>query len=56
MKKKKTKKKTRKTGNLLNNIQQNPDASNTDGWFTLDDSTSFLSPCQILTIVQENKI
>ena len=37
-------------------IQQNPDASNIDSSFTLNDSNSFLSPYEILTITQENKI
>ena len=40
----------------LNFVQQNPDASSTDGSFTLDDSNSFLSPYEILMIAQENKI
>ena len=40
----------------LNFVQQNPDASNTNGSFTLNDSNSFLSPYEILMITQENKI
>ena len=36
-------------------IQYNFNSSNTDGSFTVDDSSSFFSPCKILPIAQENK-
>ena len=36
-------------------IQYNPNGSNTDGSFTVDDSNSFFSPYKILPIAQENK-
>ena len=36
-------------------IQSNIDSSNTDGTFTMANSNSFLSPYEILPIVQENK-
>ena len=36
-------------------LQLNFNSSNTDGSFTMVNSNSFLSPCEILPIVQENK-
>ena len=36
-------------------LQYNPNGSNTDGSFTMDDSNSFFSPYRILIIAQENK-
>ena len=36
-------------------IQSKLNKSNPDGSFTLDDSSSFLSPHEILPIAQENK-
>ena len=36
-------------------IQSNLDGSNTNGSFTMADSNSFLSPCEILPIAQENE-
>ena len=36
-------------------VQSNLDSSNTDGSFTMANSNSFLSPYEILLIVQENK-
>ena len=48
MKKKKEKK-------SITNIQSNFNSSNTDGSFTMVDSNSFLIPCEILPIAQENK-
>ena len=32
-----------------------PNSSNTDGSFTMTKSDSFLSPCEVLPIAQENK-
>ena len=40
---------------LLSTIQPNLDSSNTDGSFTMANSNSFLSPYEILPLVQENK-
>ena len=37
------------------NLQSNLDGSNTDGSFTIANSSSFLSPYEILPIAQENK-
>ena len=36
-------------------IQSNLDSSNTDGSFTMANSNSFLSPCEILKIALKNK-
>ena len=36
-------------------LQYNLNGSNTDGSFTVDDSSSFFSPYKILPIAQENK-
>ena len=41
--------------NLYCYIQSNLNSSNTDGSFTMANSNSFLSPYEILLIVQENK-
>ena len=48
-KKKQTKKNKKKQ------IQYNPNSSNMDGWFTVEDSNFFFSPYKILPIAQENK-
>ena len=36
-------------------IQSNLNSSNTDGWFTMANSNSFLSPYEILPLAQGNK-
>ena len=36
-------------------VQYNPNGSNLDGSFTVDDSNSFFSPYKILPTAQENK-
>ena len=36
-------------------VQSNLDGSNTDDSFTMANLNSFLSPCEILPIAQENK-
>ena len=36
-------------------MQSNLNSSNADGSFTIANSNSFLSPCKILLIAQENK-
>ena len=36
-------------------IQYTLSGSNTDGWFTVDDSNSFFSPYKILPVAQEKK-
>ena len=36
-------------------LQNNPNGSNPDGSFTVDDPNSFFSPYKILPIAQENK-
>ena len=37
-------------------IQSNLNTSNSDGSFTMDNSNSFFSPYEILSIAQENKL
>ena len=43
------------TYNVLFSLKYNPNGSNPDGSFTVDDSNSFFSPYKILSIAQENK-
>ena len=44
-----------KRTNIFLHIQSNLKSSNIDDSFTMDNSNSFLSPCEILPIAQENK-
>ena len=46
---------TRQSKNIKSKLQYTLNGSNTDGSFTVDDSNSFFSPYEILTIAQENK-
>ena len=39
----------------VNKLQLNLNSSNTDGSFTMANSNSFLSRCEILPLAQENK-